>query len=100
MYCANCGVCLGDAEQRCPLCGTAAYHPDLPEQGGAPLYPRDRMPRAKPASKGIHGVIIFLFLFPLYICFLSDWRPEGVLVWFGYVAGALAIIYMALALPL
>ena len=100
MYCAHCGVRLGDAEQCCPLCGTAAYHPDLPPQGGTPLYPQDKMPQIKPPSKGIHGVIIFLFLFPLYICFLSDFRPDGTLDWFGYVAGALVVLYVAVALPL
>ena len=39
MYCMNCGVRLGPGEQRCPLCGLRAVHPDLPPQQGEPLYP-------------------------------------------------------------
>ena len=100
MYCVNCGVRLGDAEARCPLCGTAVYHPDLTRPAGKPMYPVDKKPHAKPPSKGIHGLIIFLFFFPLYICFVTDYRTNGALNWFGYVAGAAVVTYVTVALPL
>lgn len=100
MYCVNCGVRLGDAEEQCPLCGIKVYHPDLPRPRSEPLYPKDRPPEKKSASKGLNGVVIFLFLFPLWICFLSDWRVDSTLNWFGYVAGALMVLYVGLALPL
>ena len=100
MYCVQCGIKLSDNEQKCPLCGTVVYHPDLPRPQAVPLYPRGRLPEKKPTSKWLNGVVIFLFLFPLYICFLSDWRTDGVLSWFGYVAGALGVLYVMLALPL
>lgn len=100
MYCVNCGVRLGDAEQRCPLCDTAVYHPDLTRPAAKALYPIDRMPHHKPPSKGIHGLIIFLFFFPLCICFVTDYRTNGMLNWFGYIAGAAVVTYVAAALPL
>ena len=45
MYCARCGVKLADTEQRCPLCGTKAYHPDIERPEVAPLYPEDFVPK-------------------------------------------------------
>lgn len=40
MYCMNCGVKLGAGEEKCPLCGLRAYHPDLQRTPGPSLYPR------------------------------------------------------------
>ena len=37
MYCVKCGVELDDAEERCPLCGTRVYHPDIERGEGEPL---------------------------------------------------------------
>lgn len=42
MYCVKCGVELDDAEERCPLCGTRVYHPDI-ERGGASRFFRALM---------------------------------------------------------
>ena len=100
MYCVKCGVKLADTEQKCPLCNTTVYHPDLPRETARELYPKGRMPKGAPGSGVLCGVIIFLMLIPLFITFFSDIRPDGRLDWFGYVAGAMVVAYVAFALPL
>lgn len=41
MYCMNCGVKLGQGEEKCPLCGLPAYHPNLKRSPGPSLYPAE-----------------------------------------------------------
>lgn len=99
MYCINCGVRLADSEKACPLCGTVVYHPDIKQKEVMPLYPKNRRPAVKPSSKVLSGAMIILFLIPLLISFLSDYRYNGKLDWFGYVAGAFLVAYTVAALP-
>lgn len=100
MYCANCGVKLADSENCCPLCGTAAYHPDIKREDARPLYPLNRLPKARRRSKAGNGAVIILFIIPVLICFLADIQPDGRLDWFAVVAGALLLAYVLLALPM
>lgn len=99
MYCINCGVRLADTEKACPLCNTQVYHPTLKQGDALPLYPSDRMPKIKANSKAISGLVIILFCIPLFICLFADLHTDGALNWFGYVAGAIVVTYIALALP-
>lgn len=100
MYCIKCGVKLADTEKKCPLCGTAVYHPALMQPASQPLYPKNKMPDSHAGSKALNGAVIFLFLIPLLVCFFADLSLDGKLEWSGYVAGALAVGYVAVALPL
>ena len=100
MYCVNCGVKLEDTETKCPLCETVVYHPDLRQGEGTPLYPAGRIPKPRARSKVLAGLSVPAFLIPLLVCFLCDRSVDGVLEWFGFVAGGLAVAYVALALPL
>jgi len=100
MYCVQCGVNLADTEEKCPLCGTRVYHPDIKRPTARPLYPRDKMPKTAPRSKAMHGALIILFFIPLFVSFLADLQLDNTLDWFGYVAGALVVAYVAVALPL
>lgn len=100
MYCINCGVKLGDTEKKCPLCNTVVYHPDLKQKVATPLYPNGKIPKAKPKSKALNGVVILLFLIPLFISLLSDWQADKTLNWSGFVMGALVLGYIAFGLPL
>lgn len=100
MFCVNCGVRLADTEKKCPLCDTVVYHPDLKREDTRPLYPPNKVPRAKPKSKVFNGAVIILFLIPMLVSLISDWQPDGVLSWFGFVAGALVLGYVVFALPL
>ena len=100
MYCINCGVKLSDTEKKCPLCGTVVYHPEIKQNMARPLYPSNKMPKRTSGTKAISGAMIILFFIPLLICWFSDLQMNGSLDWFGYVAGALAVTYTVVALPL
>ena len=99
MYCVKCGVKLADTEKKCPLCGTAVCHPDFEPAQAQPLYPSGRLPRRSSRSRALNGAVTLLFLLPALICCYADLSPDGRADWFGYVAGALAVSYVAFALP-
>lgn len=100
MYCANCGVKLADSEIKCPLCGTKAYHPDIPRTPGKPLYPKDHMPPAEVNPKVMPVMVMLLFLVPLITTLLSDLRINDRVTWSGYVVGSLLVGYVWLGLPM
>ena len=99
MYCVKCGVKLADTEQRCPLCKTVVYHPEITRPETRPLYPDNRMPAASAGRKTFGGIVIILFLIPLIISFVVDVQLDRQLEWFSYVAGALSVGYVIFALP-
>ena len=99
MYCVKCGVGLADTEKKCPLCGTAVYHPDIERSELPPSYPVGRIVKLQAKSKAVNGLFIVLFLIPLLICFLSDLHFDRELDWFGFAAGGLLVGYITLALP-
>ena len=101
MYCVKCGVELADSEKVCPLCGTRAFHPDMPPQQGEPPYPPDPRPHMEEVSRS--GVLFFLTvlaLLPAVLFILCDWRINGTIVWSGYASGGVALLYIMVALPL
>ena len=100
MYCIKCGVRLADTEKKCPLCGTIVYHPDLAQPEAEPMYPAGKAPRARSGRKTLSGMIVFFFLAPLIVSLFSDLQYDGKLDWFGYVAGAVGVLYVVMALPL
>lgn len=100
MYCANCGVRLADTEKTCPLCGVAAYHPDLPRSNGAPLYPAGRQAQPQMNSKTALVVISTLFLIVAVTIIICDIKVSGMRLWSGYVSGALGVAYVIAVLPL
>ena len=67
---------------------------------GRPLYPVGKRPPTHSGSKALNGAAIILFLIPLVVCLFADMSANHRLDWFGYVAGALAVSYVAVALPL
>lgn len=100
MYCIKCGVKLADTEKKCPLCNTAVCHPDFMHEDQRPLYPSNKMPKSSSGSKARNGAGIILFLIPLFLCFAADLQMDGHLGWSLYVAGALMLAYIVLALPM
>lgn len=100
MYCVQCGVKLADTEQKCPLCQTVVYHPDILRAAAQPLYPVAKMPQKGSGAKALSGAVLFLFMLPLLIGLFSDLNANGQLDWFGYMAGGVVLGYVILALPL
>lgn len=100
MYCVNCGVKLADSEKVCPLCGVAAWHPEMEPGRGEPLFPADRYPAYQVSPKGAQIIVTTLFLLPFFISLLCDLQLSGTVTWAGFVMGALAVAYVALVLPL
>ena len=100
MYCIKCGVKLADTEKKCPLCNTVVCHPDFDQAAALPLYPENKLPKSSAGSKARNGAVIVLLLIPLLVCLYADLSLDGKLEWFGYVAGALGVAYITVALPL
>ncbi len=99
MYCIKCGVALGDAETRCPLCHTKVYHPDLPAPSGTPLYPSNPQEEEKVNPIGVLFILTALFLIPILLTPLIDLKFTNAITWSGYVVGALVCFYAAFVLP-
>lgn len=100
MYCVNCGVRLADTEVKCPLCNTAPGEPPVKREPARALYPQNRYPEASVKPSAVNGTILVLFLIPLLVTFFVDLQTGQRLDWFWYVAGALVLAYVVLALPI
>lgn len=100
MYCVRCGVELADSEEKCPLCATRVYHPDLERELTEPPFPAERLPQVKGGRAGLLFVATMLLLLPVIVCLLCDWHINGEVIWSGYVAGGILVAYVASLLPL
>ena len=101
MYCVNCGVELADSETVCPLCGTRVFHPDLSRPQADAPYPPDHHVKPEDVNRsGILFVMTMLALLPAVICLLCDWRINGGIVWSGFAAGAIGLLYVLIVLPM
>ncbi len=100
MYCVNCGVRLGDAEKKCPLCNTVPGEPLIKREPAKALYPQNCYPEVSVRSGAINGTILIAFFIPLFVTLFVDLQTGWSLDWFWYVAGALVLAYIVLALPL
>lgn len=99
MYCVNCGVKLAESEQKCPLCGVKAYHPELPKQQGRPLYPRNVQPATAVRKYVGQVATLLLFLLPFLLTMIIDLRFHSRITWSGFVMSGLVLCYVVLALP-
>ena len=99
MYCANCGVKLADTEQRCPLCGTEAYHPYIERPEVDPLYPKDFVQKRELSKATSHIIILTLFLIPILITMYCDYYISTSITWSAYVFFALTLLYIVAILP-
>ncbi len=99
MYCARCGVKLADTEQRCPLCGTEAYHPEIERPEVDPLYPRDFVPKREISKTTIEIIVLTLFLIPIFTTLYCDIILSGSVTWSGYVVFSLFLLYILAVLP-
>lgn len=101
-YCVNCGVKLGDSEEKCPLCQTVVYHPDIPKPEQAkPPYPKNTSyipQKMKPKFK-LEIATIILFL-PTLLTLVCDYSINSRIVWSGIVFGAVCLLYCVIFFPL
>jgi NAD-dependent SIR2 family protein deacetylase len=67
MYCIKCGVKLSDGQERCPLCSTRVYHPDIPFGESKPTYPKKDFESEELNLKGLLFVITILWVLPLVL---------------------------------
>ena len=98
MYCTSCGVKMADTERKCPLCGLAVYHPEIP-QSAERNYPAHLYPEKEVSPWGIKVLILTVFLLPLITVLLCDLPIHNKITWSGYVIGALILLYTATVLP-
>lgn len=99
MYCMNCGVKLGQGEEKCPLCGLRAYHPDINRTPGPPLYPQQwHAPEAE--RSGWRYLLTVFFLVAAGACVVVDFLLKGRLTWSGFALAGLGAGYVLLVLPL
>lgn len=98
MYCINCGVKLEGGADKCPLCNTVVPIPAPHEE--QKLYPSNKLPKLLPKSKALSGSILIILFIPLILTFFSDFHDNRRLDWFGFVAGALLLSYILMALPI
>ena len=95
----NCGVKLGQGEEKCPLCGLRAYHPDIPRAPGTPLYPREwHAPEAE--RSGWRYLLTVFFLVAVGACLVVDLLLSGGISWSGFALAGLGTGYVLLVLPL
>ena len=98
MYCINCGVKLDDSLEKCPLCDTVVPIPS--PNAEEKLYPVNKRPKLKAKSKALSGSLLILLFIPLILTFFSDIHDNKKLDWFWFVAGAIFVAYIILALPI
>ena len=65
-YCVNCGVELGQSAEKCPLCGTQAWHPEhwTPD---APYFPT-KPAVVEPVSKRALALVLTSMLVSVSLC--------------------------------
>lgn len=98
-YCIECGVKLGDAETKCPLCGTALPEERVQETKDVPFPIRTSEQTLAVNRKYVLGLLSLLLLMPAGLCLLLD-LTSGSLSWSIYPAGVLLLIWIAVAVPL
>lgn len=101
-YCVHCGVKLGDSEQRCPLCNTVVLDPSQPRDPNAPRAYPTRTPEQelKRSKRFLMLLCGLLLLLPALLCLVLDLLAGTGLSWSIYPSGALALLFVAAAVPI
>lgn len=100
MYCIKCGVELADSEDKCPLCGTVVYHPDIERPKAEALFPNNPPDVHYTVTKsGGLFILTSIFLLGLTMPLICDLSINGKITWSGLVMGAILLSYTILVLP-
>ena len=100
MYCVCCGVELSEGQALCPICGTKVCHPDFPVDAGPYTYPKRKEPVEEISRKGILFIMTVLCALALGLPLMFELLLTGAVLWSGYVAGAVLLLYLVVILPL
>jgi len=99
MYCIKCGVELADSEKKCPLCGTAVYHPEIEIRDAPGPYPEFHKETETVKRTGVLFILTMFFALAFSLCILIDLSTNGRLTWSGYATGGILIAYAWFLLP-
>ena len=101
-YCVECGVKLGEAEEKCPLCGTVMQNPIHPYNPRVPKpFPmRTQEQNLQMDRRYLLGLISMAMLLPAALCMVLDLFFGGRITWSLYPVGALVLLFVALAVPI
>ena len=99
MYCVRCGVELADTEQRCPLCGTRAFHPDILREEEETLYPKKDAPVSQNSARWGQVLLTAVYVLPMFIVYLCDVQFHNAITWSGPVMGAMLALYVIFLFP-
>ena len=112
MFCPNCGNSVPDGAAACPNCGYAQPAPQpQPQQQSQPQQQTQPAPAPaqKPAKakrgmsksgKNFAAIFSALLVFPATISVATDLMFHKYDYWFGYVVGALLVIWVVAVLPM
>ena len=101
-YCVHCGVRLEPGEKRCPLCKTPIFDPSAPAAEEAPRAYPVRTPEQE-LKKSKHFLLMLfsvMLVAPAFLCLVIDLMLSGAITWSGYASSALALLFIAVAVPL
>ncbi|MGN0634555.1 MAG: DUF6320 domain-containing protein [Oscillospiraceae bacterium] len=101
MYCIKCGVELADSEEKCPLCFTRVYHPDIERKLAPPLFPETAESRKQTVSRlGALFIITSIFALGVLLPLICNLSINKEITWSGYVIGAVMLTYIIVVLPI
>ncbi|MCD8094551.1 MAG: DUF6320 domain-containing protein [Ruminococcus sp.] len=101
MYCVKCGCELADSEEKCPICGIRAYHPDVERTLSDPLYPDNPKTVRQSVSRfGAMFIVTSIFILGVLVSLICNISLSGEITWSGIVTGALILGYVLVILPI
>lgn len=96
MYCPDCGTPIPEGGV-CPKCSSAA--PAGAPAPAAPPADKGKKPVLTKGSKTYSALLTAALVFPASICTAIDLSFHRYDFWFGYVVGALLVVWVCLVLP-
>lgn len=100
-YCVNCGVELEERVACCPLCGVKVVNPARPRSDDPPVYSVDRQPLPDHFNRQFAAELLTIACtLPLAVCVIVNLAYNPHVLWSAYVAGALFMLWVAVAPPL
>lgn len=100
-YCVKCGVELADSEEKCPLCGTVVYHPEIKRNTANKPFPAyDTEAEEEVSKNGLLLILTMISFVSFAVSLLCDFNISGHVSWSAYVTGALILLYSIFVFPL